>query len=342
MNERVWTTILALLTAGACSDAPIPAGGPGAPPPLGAATPPEAEDDAAPSAPAAPEPARCSGTVGRAGDEEIALVSSGLDREASIHVPAVHDGVRPLPLVLVLHPLLLTRKDMRKLVKVERFADAPDHGFIALFPDGVGRSWNAGECCGKAKDRSLDDVGFIRELVEHVASRWCVDRSRIYAMGFSNGAFLAHRLACELPGGLRAIAPVAGTLGIAESSCKPPHPTPVLQIHGTEDELVPFAGGSPKIPRGTSFGTFASPSATTAFWVKANGCGAAGAPYYAEGEVSCVRHDGCRGGASVGLCTVAGGGHQWPGASSLPAMGHVTKDLDATAAAVELFRTHGL
>lgn len=285
---------------------------------------------------------KCTGKTGRAGDQEIAFVSSGLDREATLHVPAAHDGIRPLPLVLVLHPLLLTRKDMRKLVKVERFADDAEHGFIALFPDGIDRSWNAGECCGKAKDLKVDDVRFIRDLIADVALKWCVDPARIYAMGFSNGAFLSHRLACELPDGLRAIVPVAGTLGIPEAECKPPHPTPVLQIHGTEDALVPFAGGSPQIPRGVTFGVFASPAASVAFWAGANGCSAPGAPYFTQGEVSCVRHDGCSDDATVGLCTVTGGGHQWPGASALPAMGHVTKDLDATAAAVAHFRAHGL
>jgi polyhydroxybutyrate depolymerase len=280
---------------------------------------------------------------GKVGDEDIKITSSGIEREAMIHVPAIHDGKRALPIVLVLHPLLLTHKDMRKLVKIEPHADDAEHGFIALFPNGMDRSWNAGECCGKAKDKKIDDVGFIKDLLAHVASKWCVDPARLYSMGFSNGAFLSHRLACELPGGVRAIVPVAGTLGIPETDCKPPHPTPVLAIHGTDDELVPFAGGPPQIPFGASFGTFISPAAADEFWTKTNGCGPANAtPYYQKGEVSCVRHDECRDKATVALCTVTPGGHQWPGASSLPAMGHVTADLDATAAAVELFKAHGL
>ena len=346
LSPLAWVTALlvsfGVLVVG-CSDGP-PAADAASP----ASTPNTRTDEdrgdagAARAAPPAPAPVICEGKTGAPGDGDIELTSSGIAREAMIHVPPSHDGIHGLPVVLVLHPLLLTYKDMRKLAQVEPHADDAEHGFIALFPNGIDRSWNAGECCGEAKDEQIDDVGFIRELLEHVKSKWCVDPARIYAMGFSNGAFLSHRLACELPGGLRAIVPVAGTLGIPASSCKPERPTPVLAIHGTDDDLVPYEGGPPKIPRGASFGTFLSPAETDAFWAKANGCGPAGEPYFIRGEVSCARHEGCTNDASVGLCTVTGGGHQWPGPKSLPAMGHLTKDIHATQAAIDLFRRHGL
>ncbi len=283
----------------------------------------------------------CAGKKGTAGDVDVTIVSSGIERGATIHAPP-NAGSRALPIVFVLHPLLLQRTAMRAIANVERFSDDPEHGFLAIFPDGIERSWNAGECCGEAKDRKIDDVRFIADLITKVKNDYCVDPTRIYSMGYSNGGFLSHRLACELEGGVRAIAPVAGTLGIPESSCKTTRAVPVLAIHGTEDELVPYEGGSPKIPFGATFGTFASPAATDAFWAKANGCGPAGAPHFTKGDVSCVRHDGCRDGASVGLCTVTGGGHQWPGGLPMPAMGHRTMNLDATAAAIDFFKQHGL
>ncbi len=283
--------------------------------------------------------------AGAAGDEEITITSGGIEREATVHVPPASDGSRALPIVLILHPLLLTRKDMRKLVKAERFSDDAEHPFLAVYPDGIGRSWNAGECCGKAKDQKLDDVGFIHDLLKTIDAKWCVDKTRLFAMGFSNGAFLSHRLACQLEGDftLRAIVPVAGTLGIPEADCKPANKTAVLAMHGTNDELVPYAGGPPQIPLGASFGTFVSPAATDTYWAKTNGCQPEpSAPYFTQGEVSCVRHDGCVSDASVALCTVTGGGHQWPGSTSLPAMGHLTMDIDATVAAIDLFKAHGL
>lgn len=296
-----------------------------------------------PPPPSAPPTCAPGTKAGAVGDEEIRITSGGIEREAIVHVPPSHDGERALPVVLVIHPLLLTFKDMKKLVKVEPYADDSDHGFIAVFPNGIDRSWNAGECCGKAKDKQIDDVGFIHDLLAEVAAKWCVDPDRLYSMGFSNGAFLSHRLACELEGGVRAIVPVAGTLGIPEPSCVPKQPTAVLAIHGTDDELVPYEGGPPKIPLGARWGTFISPTATDEFWSSANGCGPPSTePYYDKGEAKCVRHGDCKDGKSVSLCTVAGGGHQWPGATSLPAMGHVTSDLDATAAAIELFRANGL
>jgi polyhydroxybutyrate depolymerase len=319
----------------ACNDNPHPSG----------KAAPARVNPAAPDASVVTSTSRGEGKTAAAGEssfhspDDITITSSGLERVAMIHVPPSYDGVRSLPVVLVLHPLLLTYKEMREIANVEPFSDDPEHAFIALFPNGIDRSWNAGACCGHAKEEGIDDVGFIRDLLSYVASRWRVDPLRIYAMGFSNGAFLSHRLACELPGGLRAIVPVAGTLGISESTCKPEHAAAVLAIHGTDDELVPFAGGSPKIWGGDEI--FESPGATDAFWATENGCRPTGGPYFTHGEVSCVRHDGCRDEATVALCTVTGGGHQWP-PTGLPTMGHATKDIDATRAAIEFFRAHGL
>jgi polyhydroxybutyrate depolymerase len=276
---------------------------------------------------------------GVVGDTTLQIVSGGLQRTAAVYVPPSYDGVHPMPIVLVLHPLSATAGIMRDIVKVEPFADDPQHGFIALFPDGIMMSWNAGECC--SMDPKPDDVGFMHDLVATVAGRWRVDPARLYAMGYSNGAALAHRLACELPGGVTAFVSVAGALGREiRPTCSPPHATPVLAIHGTADEIVPYSDDSDLIPL-ASLVTFPSALSSDAFWANAEGCTPPAPPYFVQGDVSCARR-ACRDGATVGLCTVTGGGHQWPGGPWVPGLGTSTEDLDATAAAVALFREHGL
>ncbi|MBX3234050.1 MAG: hypothetical protein KIT84_32930 [Labilithrix sp.] len=304
----------------------------------------EAPPPAPPPAPAAPA---CTGKGGAPGDTTITLHVGARAREAILHAPPSYDPARPLPLVLVLHPLLLDHVQMRDTVRMERFSDEGEGaGFLTLFPNGVDKSWNAGECCGTAREENVDDVGYIRELLEEVASTYCVDETRIFATGFSNGAFLSHRLGCELGDTLRAIVPVAGTLGIPEADCKRTTPLPVLAFHGTEDKLVPYGGGKPSGALGflgrllDTAGTFPSPATTDAFWAKHNGAAETTVSSFARGEVSCEQHEGA---APVTLCTVKGGGHQWPGTlDPFPVMGHATKDIDATEAAVKFFREHGL
>lgn len=85
---------------------------------------------------------------------------------------------------------------------------AAQDGFIVMYPEGTGatslKTWNAGHCCGDARDQNVDDVGFVRFLVEAIRSYpgLNVDPSRIYATGFSNGAVLTHRFAGHAwPGG---------------------------------------------------------------------------------------------------------------------------------------------
>ncbi len=331
--------LLLVLGVFACTG-PIPERSPEEPAETSSAATEPAKDAGAPPVVA---PISCTDKRGVAGDTTITLTSGGRPREAILHAPPSYVATRPLALVLVLHPLLLDHEKMREIVRVERFSDQGE-GFLALFPNGIDHSWNAGECCGTAKDEKVDDVAFIQELLAEVSRTHCVDSARIYAMGFSNGAVLSHRLACDLGDTIRAIVPVAGTLGIPEADCKRRTPLPVFAIHGTDDQLVPYEGGPPKALHGIfeSFGTFQAPTATDAFWAQHNHCFTSSVPDFTRGEVSCRRHE-CA--APVTLCTVEGGGHQWPGGDSFllrATMGHSTDDIDATAAAVTFFRQQGL
>lgn len=111
--------------------------------------------------------------------------------------------------------------------------------FLVVYPDGLGRAWNAGSCCGNPSETNLDDVGFISAVVAAIKGQTSVDAARVYVTGMSNGAMMALRMACETDL-FAAIAPVAGTL---VTDCSRARPTSVLQIHGTADASVPYNGG---------------------------------------------------------------------------------------------------
>jgi polyhydroxybutyrate depolymerase len=185
-------------------------------------------------------------------------------------------------------------------------AKADEEGFIVVFPNGIGNSWNAGSCCASS---NLDDVGFIRELVGHLRSGMglCTDRRRTYATGFSNGAFMSYRLACEASDLFAAVAPVAGSLTVDRDDCEAQRtrPVPLMEIHGDDDPIVGY----------DSLLGFSAVRAVED-WADMNGCSAFALPTdvpHAELDTSCVKYGGCDDGADVTFCTVEGGGHCWFG-----------------------------
>ncbi|NBP67916.1 MAG: phospholipase, partial [Cytophagia bacterium] len=122
--------------------------------------------------------------------------------------------------------------------------------FMVVYPDGVAsnkplklRTWNAGRCCDYASQMNIDDVKFLSELIDHLSSRYPINRKSVFVTGMSNGAMMAYRLACEIPEKITAIAAVSGTL-MTTQPCQPSRATPILHIHSELDTRVPLAGGT--------------------------------------------------------------------------------------------------
>lgn len=176
-------------------------------------------------------------------------------------------------LVLVLHGSLIDGKTIRTWTgyKIDEMADR--HGFIVLYPDGYKNNWND---CRKdapfaAKKENVDDVGFLRALVERYKNANGVDSAKVFAFGYSNGGQMAFRLATEQPRFVAAIAAVAANLPIKESfSCDWRGPTPpVMLVSNTADGIVPYDGGEVKL-FGTSHGMVISARATAWHFAERN------------------------------------------------------------------------
>ena len=170
-------------------------------------------------------------------------------RKVLVHLPAGHDATQPAPLVLAFHGGGGDAGYMADDAKygLQKKADAA--GFVVAFPNGYSKlpsakfaTWNAGGCCGDARDRGSDDVGFARAVVQAIQARYAIDRDRVFATGMSNGGMLSHRLACEAADVFRAVASVAGT--DATARCTPSRPVSVLHIHAKDDDHVLFSGGA--------------------------------------------------------------------------------------------------
>jgi polyhydroxybutyrate depolymerase len=185
-------------------------------------------------------------------------------------------------------------------------AEADSGHFVVAYPDGLNRAWNAGGgCCGVPGRTNADDVGFITAMVSAIQHEVPVNPSRVYATGISNGGIMAYTLACHTTI-FAAIGPDSATeLG----SCPAPAPISVIHIHGTADKNIPYNGGlgdgrahidGPAIP------------ALNASW---RGTGHCAAPVIKTAGVVTTSAAGCPDGRTVELITIAGAGHQWPGAT---------------------------
>jgi len=250
-----------------------------------------AADATAPAAPAC----RANAT----GDFTITLRHDGLTRSALVHVPRV-GALRALPVVLAFHGAGGDGAFMAEYSELSPLADH-DH-FTVVYPTAAGKRhfWTL-----NARDKSQpDDVGFIAALLARLPTRICVDQSRVYATGVSNGGGFAARLGCVLSSRIAAIAPVAGGYRSLDP-CRPDRPVAVLEIHGTADPVVPYDGKPPdyagSVPR------------FLANWASLDGCSAPTAPVFVARGTERFLWGPCADGTEVLHLRLSGVGHTWPG-----------------------------
>lgn len=265
------------------------------------------------------------------------IVSGGQRRSYLLHVPASYDPATPAPLVISIHGFAEWPAHQMQISRWNDLADR--HGFIVVYPAGTGfpRRWRAGG--GTAVD-DLADVTFIADLIDDLAARYTIDRTRIYANGLSNGGGMSYRLACQLADRIAAVGSVSGAYLFPASDCLPSRPVPFIAFHGTKDPIVPYEGGPSA--------SFDIPFPVVPEWIagyaERSRCDATPAPLPERGEVSGVEYIGCRDDADVIFYTIAGGGHAWPGSAPLPRfiVGQTSQDIDATAVMWAFFSQHRL
>ncbi len=146
------------------------------------------------------------------GDYEFRVIHDGRLRHYHVHVPRSFDPAARSAVVIGLHGGGGHAAHFAKDENYGVITASEKYGFIAVMPNGYSKSrrghfatWNAGACCGEARDRKIDDVGFIAEVIARVKRQAAIDDARVYAMGMSNGGLMAYRLACERPDLVRGI-----------------------------------------------------------------------------------------------------------------------------------------
>jgi polyhydroxybutyrate depolymerase len=192
-------------------------------------------------------------------------------------------------------------------------------------------------------NNNVDDVGFVRAILDDLGSVANIDAKRVFATGMSNGGIISYRLASELSDRIAAIAPVGGPMGT--ETCNPKRPVSVIHFHGTEDEYAPFKGG--KGTRSISGTDFYSVDHSIKAWVRANGCPEEPVviklPDTVEDGMTVTKksYGPGKGGAEVVLIEIEGGGHTWPGQEPrVKFLGKTTKDISANELIWEFFQKH--
>ena len=278
---------------------------------------------------AAPVPAAAAGV------QNASLTVKGMERSYRLYVPRSLPADGAAALVVAMHGGLGTPEQFAENSRFDQAAEA--HGFLVVYPEGVGRTWNGGACCGQAARQNIDDVAFISALIDHLREGFDIDPNRVFATGHSNGAIMSFRLACELSDKIAGIGAVAGSLEV--STCSAPRPVAVLAIHGDADQNHPLVGGmGPNSVAGVPFASLASSMEALR---KANGCSAA-TDTSREGAVTTSIWRGCRPGGETEQRIIAGASHAWPGATRAGSalVGPPSQALDATEEVWRFFETH--
>ncbi|MFT5970095.1 MAG: polyhydroxybutyrate depolymerase [Flavobacteriales bacterium] len=234
-----------------------------------------------------------------------------VDRTYIEYIPSVYDGSTAVPLLISLHGLGDNMNNFKN-VGFQQLAEIED--FIVITPQALvdnltnSSAWNSGAgAFGITLNADVNDVGFIRALIDEASTLYNIDQAKIYATGFSMGGFMSNRLACELNWRVSAIASVAGTIG-SGITCEPGRAVPAAHFHGTADETVSYSGNL--------YGNDAE--ALLDFWKTNNTCTAAVDTLDFEDTVpgdsiAVVRYHftDCANGAEIMFYKAIGAAHEW-------------------------------
>ena len=267
----------------------------------------------------------------KAGENGLSINSGNQTRQYLLYIPAGYDGKKPLPLVLLFHGAGGNPKAILEFTGLSNVAGKKTF-FIAApegkYPFRGKNAWNVTLDPG-----GVNDVEFVKDLIKDISSKVAIDKKRIYSTGFSAGARMSVRLACEMPNVFAAIGVVTNLLFF--ESCANIRPMPVIAFHGTADLVgIPMK----------------DVEASVAKWAEHNGCNKNPTTKKISEDVTQNSSGECKGNAEVIFYHINKGGHVWPDcptAERLVKAGRVkaeeiNKDINATNLIWSFFEAHSL
>ena len=237
----------------------------------------------------------------------------GLERHWVLASPALAAG-RPVDLVIALHGVGNDGSQMRAL-GLEGLA-IPD-GVAVAFPDAAYGAWNDGRPGADVLSpdgRGADDIAFLRTVISRSGIEMQRTIRSVGVIGFSNGAMMTARVACEMSDIVSVVAIVAGSAPEGfQGACRPQEPVSVAIVADRGDPVVPYDGGQVAPYQGRPRGLVSGVDATVAFWVHADACHATATPSTspATPPVGAAEADGCQATRRVMRFTIDDAAHEW-------------------------------
>ena len=246
----------------------------------------------------------------RSGMKRCDLKHDNLDRFYYIYTPTNLDSNESIPVLFAFHGY--GSSAMRHLNYTNYFPLADSNNFIVIYPQGattatLSTHWNVGGWTSKS---TIDDLDFVETIIGLIKDKIQIDETRIYSSGMSNGGYMGYHLACNLSNKFAAIVSVTGSMtNDTYNDCNPTHPTPILQIHGLLDFVVPYDGnsGSKSIPD------------VIDYWVNYNSCISDPETVIRYDDYSLIVYDtytSCLNNVNIKLILHPEMGHDWPSLQS--------------------------
>ena len=273
-----------------------------------------------------------------------------------LHVPPSYDGSDSVPLVIMLHgttsfsffyPFYFFKSCFMEGY-TEFSLKSDEEGFILLYPNAKlifefrFFAFNPGYTPYSYFD-NIDDIGFLRDLIDKMKDEYNINQSRVYVTGLSNGGYMSYSAGAYLSAIIAAIAPVAGAIGGRDTEDEPfyycpipDNPVSVIAFHSTNDSQVPYYGSSIDV----------SVNESIYFWVEHDGCDPV--PFVDisdSGRIETRKYFNGDEGTEVYLYSTIGGEHWWPGNNmeyneNAPWLYDPHKEISATDLIWEFFEAH--
>jgi poly(3-hydroxybutyrate) depolymerase len=222
----------------------------------------------------------------------ININHDGIARQYILYIPSSYTGNTPVPLVIDMHGYYGNMNMQYTGDSGIRWrAKADKAGFICAFPNGYWWSWNGGSCCGDAVEDNIDDVGFLKAVVDNIKRSYNIACNKVYASGYSNGGGMAMRLAVEASD---TFAAVIGYVADPDVALNLARPISVIFFRGYNDNEVPYNGDADDKSAQESFQA----------WAAANSCTGTPVEVYRNNTNVCMIYNNCAGGVKVELCSI--------------------------------------
>jgi polyhydroxybutyrate depolymerase len=258
---------------------------------------------------------------------------------------SLDDNIKTYPLLISLHGGGGNIESNIKLSKGRLIELKEIHKYFLLFPEGYKKQWNDGRIVpgSEAHIKNIDDVGYLKYLIQYIIKHFPVDKNKIYIFGISNGGMMSFRFACENSDIIAGFASIAATMPEhLKANCNPQKKLKMILMVGTEDPLVPYDGGEVKVLF-RKRGKVLSAEETIKFWFNKNECNT----NFFQTELNkdpatktMIYHYNCKNNTFIRFYKIIHGGHTWPGGYQyLPEwyIGKTTKNFNAEEEIITYF-----